>query len=294
MNAMLPFPDISPEIFSISVFGIELALRWYALAYIVGIVLGWRLAIRAVRQPRLWKNDTPVMSASQLEDLLTWIVLGVILGGRLGYVVFYQPGYYFQNPAEILAVWQGGMSFHGGLLGVIAAAWVYTWRHQISRPGAADVIAVGVPPGLLLGRLANFINAELWGRPTELPWGVAFPGSAAQDCPGIEGLCARHPSQLYEAGLEGLLLGAGLIWLVWFRGALKKPGLVAGVFFGGYGVSRFLVEFVRQPDAQFVSEQNPLGLAWHVGGVGLTMGQLLSAPMILLGLFLVSRARRRT
>lgn len=294
MNAMLPFPDISPEIFSISVFGIELALRWYALAYIVGIVLGWRLAIRAVRQPRLWKNDTPVMSASQLEDLLTWIVLGVILGGRLGYVVFYQPEYYFQNPAEILAVWQGGMSFHGGLLGVIAAAWVYTWRHQISRLGAADVIAVGVPPGLLLGRLANFINAELWGRPTSLPWGVAFPGSAAQDCPGIEGLCARHPSQLYEAGLEGLLLGALLIWLVWFRGALKKPGLVAGVFFAGYGVSRFLVEFVRQPDAQFVSEQNPLGLAWHVGGVGLTMGQLLSAPMILLGLFLVSSARRRT
>ncbi len=294
MNAMLPFPDISPEIFSISVFGIELALRWYALAYIVGIVLGWRLAIRAVRQPRLWKNDAPVMSASQLEDLLTWIVLGVILGGRLGYVVFYQPEYYFQNPAEILAVWQGGMSFHGGLLGVIAAAWVYTWRHQISRLGAADVIAVGVPPGLLLGRLANFINAELWGRPTTLPWGVAFPGSAAQDCPGIEGLCARHPSQLYEAGLEGLLLGALLIWMVWFRGALKKPGLVAGVFFSGYGVSRFLVEFVRQPDAQFVSQQNPLGLAWHVGGVGLTMGQLLSAPMILLGLFLVSSARRRT
>ncbi|MGD9295733.1 MAG: prolipoprotein diacylglyceryl transferase [Roseobacter sp.] len=294
MKAMLPFPDISPEIFSISVFGIELALRWYALAYIVGIVLGWRLAVRAVRQPRLWKSDTPVMSAPQLEDLLTWIVLGVILGGRLGYVIFYQPGYYLQNPAEILAVWQGGMSFHGGLLGVIAAAWMYTWRHQIYRLGAADVIALGVPPGLLLGRLANFVNAELWGRPTTLPWGVAFPGSAAQDCPGVEGLCARHPSQLYEAGLEGLLLGALLIWLVWFRGALHKPGLVTGVFFAGYGVSRFLVEFVRQPDAQFISPQNPLGLAWHMGGFGLTMGQLLSAPMILLGLFLVLRARRGT
>lgn len=234
------------------------------------------------------------MSAAQLEDLLTWIVLGVILGGRLGYVLFYQPEYYLQNPSEILAVWQGGMSFHGGLLGVIVAVWVYTLRHGITRLGAADVIALGVPPGLLLGRLANFVNAELWGRPTTLPWGVVFPGSAAQDCPGVEGLCARHPSQLYEAGLEGLLLGVLLIWLVWFRGALKKPGLVSGAFFAGYGMSRFLVEFVRQPDAQFISAQNPLGLAWHAGGYGLTMGQLLSTPMILLGLFLIRRARRVT
>ncbi len=292
MRGLIPFPNISPEIFSISVFGFELALRWYALAYIVGIVLGWRLAVRAVQQPKLWRDDNPVMSPAQIEDLLTWIILGVILGGRLGYVAFYQPAYYLQNPSEILAIWQGGMAFHGGLLGVIVAGWIYTTRHQIAKLSAADVMALGVPPGLLLGRIANFINAELWGRPTNLPWGVAFPGGAAQDCPGVDGVCARHPSQLYEAGLEGLLLGGILIWLVWRRDALKRPGTVAGVFFAGYGLSRFFVEFFRQPDAQFVSPDNPLGLAWHLGGYGFTMGQILSAPMIVLGFVLILRARR--
>ncbi len=293
MKAALTFPDISPEIFSVTLFGFELALRWYALAYIVGIVLGWRLAVRAVRRPDLWADKKPVMTAEQIEDLLTWIILGVILGGRLGFVLFYQPAYYFQNPGEILALWQGGMAFHGGLLGVIIAGLIYTSRHQIARLSAADIMALGVPPGLLLGRVANFINAELWGRPTDMPWGVIFPGGAAQDCPDIVGPCARHPSQLYEAGLEGLLLGALLIWLVWARGALKRPGLVAGTFFVGYGLSRFFVEFFRQPDAQFVSDGNPLGLAWHMGGWGLTMGQLLSLPMILLGLWLILRARGR-
>ncbi|MGA9252495.1 MAG: prolipoprotein diacylglyceryl transferase [Roseobacter sp.] len=292
MRGLIPFPNISPEIFSISVFGFELALRWYALAYIVGIVLGWRLAVRAVQQPKLWRDDDPVMSPAQIEDLLTWIILGVILGGRLGYVAFYQPAYYLQNPSEILAIWQGGMAFHGGLLGVIVAGWIYTTRHQIAKLSAADVMALGVPPGLLLGRIANFINAELWGRPTNLPWGVAFPGGAAQDCPGVDVVCARHPSQLYEAGLEGLLLGGILIWLVWRRDALKRPGTVAGVFFAGYGLSRFFVEFFRQPDAQFVSPDNPLGLAWHLGGYGFTMGQILSAPMIVLGFVLILRARR--
>ena len=293
MRALITFPDISPEIFSVTVFGVELALRWYALAYIVGILLGWRLAVRAVRRPGLWRDNTPAMTPAQIEDLLTWIIVGVILGGRLGYVFFYQPGYYLSNPAEILAVWQGGMSFHGGLLGVILAGLIYTGRHQIARLGAADVMALGVPPGLLLGRLANFINAELWGRPTEMPWGVAFPTEAAQDCPGVIGLCARHPSQLYEAGLEGLLLGGLMIWLVWRGRALMRPGLVAGVFFAGYGLSRFFVEFFRQPDPQFISAGNPLGLAWHVGGYGLTMGQVLSVPMILLGLALILNARRR-
>ncbi|GIT87952.1 prolipoprotein diacylglyceryl transferase [Roseobacter sp. OBYS 0001] len=293
MRATIPFPDISPEIFSISVFGFELALRWYALAYIVGIVLGWRLVVRAVKQPDLWRNEQPAMTAAQIEDLLTWVILGVILGGRLGYVFFYQPGYYLQNPSEILAVWQGGMAFHGGLLGVVVAGFIYTWRHRIARLSAADIMALGVPPGLLLGRLANFINAELWGRPTDMPWGVAFPGAAAQDCPGIEGICARHPSQLYEAGLEGLILSALLIWIVWRQDALKTPGRVAGVFFAGYGVSRFLVEFFRQPDAQFISAGNPLGLAWQIDGWGLTMGQCLSVPMIILGLWLVAQAKRR-
>ncbi|WP_298920717.1 prolipoprotein diacylglyceryl transferase [uncultured Roseobacter sp.] len=292
MRALLPFPDISPEIFSISIFGFELALRWYALAYIVGILIGWRLAVLAVKTPRLWRNDTVVMTPTQIEDLLTWVIVGVILGGRLGYVAFYQPAYYAQNPGEILAVWQGGMSFHGGLLGVILAGFLFTQRHRIPRLSAADVMALGVPPGLLLGRLANFINAELWGRPTDLPWGVAFPTEAAQHCPAVAGVCARHPSQLYEAGLEGLLLGAILIWLVWRLGALKTPGFVAGVFFAGYGCARLAVEFVRQPDAQFITDGNPLGLVWHLSGWGLTMGQILSLPMILLGIWLITNARR--
>lgn len=292
MTGAIPFPDISPEIFSISLFGMDLALRWYALAYIVGIVIGWRLVVVAARTPQLWHNDTPAMTPKQIEDLLTWIILGVILGGRLGYVLFYQPGFYLSNPGQILLVWQGGMAFHGGLLGVIIAAWLYTRTHGIPRLQAADAIALGVPPGLLLGRISNFINAELWGRQTNLPWGVIFPGDAAQACATATELCARHPSQLYEALLEGLLLGTVLLWLVWRRSAFKRPGLVSGTFFAGYGLARFLVEFVRQPDAQFISPGNPLGLAWHVGGWGLTMGQLLSLPMILLGLFLIARARR--
>ncbi len=294
MQAALRFPDLSPDLFSISLFGVEFALRWYALAYIAGIVIAWRLGVMAVRRNRLWAQDTPPMSPAQIEDLVTWIILGVILGGRFGFVLFYQPHYYLQNPAEILKVWQGGMAFHGGLLGVVLASWLFTARHGLSRLSVADLVAHTVPFGLLLGRLANFINAELWGRPTDLPWGVIFPGNAAQDCPEIVGLCARHPSQLYEALLEGVLLGAVLLWLVYRRGALKRPGLVAGTFFAGYGLARFLVEFLRQPDAQFVTPGNPLGLVWHVNGYGLTMGQILSLPMLALGLWLIARARRGT
>ena len=292
MNALIPFPNISPEIFSITVFGFELALRWYALAYIAGILIGWRLVVMTVKTSRLWVNNQPVMTPTQIEDLLTWVILGVIFGGRLGYVLFYQPSYYLQNPSEILYVWQGGMAFHGGLLGVIVAGLVFTTRYKIPKLSAADVMALGVPPGLLLGRLANFINAELWGRPTDLPWGVAFPTQAAQLCPEVIGVCARHPSQLYEALLEGLILGGVLLWLVWRRDAYKNPGLIAGTFFLGYGIARFAVEFVRQPDAQFVSAGNPLGLALELGGYGLTMGQLLSVPMIGLGLYLIRQARR--
>ena len=292
MNAMIPFPNISPEIFSISVFGFELALRWYALAYIAGILIGWRMVVMSVKTSRLWIKNQPVMTPTQIEDLLTWVILGVIFGGRLGYVLFYQPSYYLQNPTEIVYVWQGGMAFHGGLIGVIVAGLIFTTRYKIPKLSAADVLALGVPPGLLLGRIANFINAELWGRPTDLPWGVAFPTQAAQLCPEVLGVCARHPSQLFEALLEGLILGGVLLWLVWRRDAYKTPGLIAGTFFLGYGIARFAVEFVRQPDAQFVSAGNPLGLALEVGGYGLTMGQLLSVPMIGLGLYLIRQARR--
>lgn len=293
MSTGLPFPDISPELFSISIFGMEFALRWYALAYIAGILIGWRIAVSAVKRPALWRDDTPPMRAEQVEELLTWVIVGIILGGRLGFVLFYQPAYYFANPAEILAIWQGGMAFHGGLLGVIIAALIYCLRAGIPLRPAADMMALATPVGLFLGRIANFINAELWGRPTDLPWGVQFPGQAAQDCgQAIGEICARHPSQLYEALLEGLLLGAVLLWLAFRKGALKTPGKIVGLFIGGYGAARFFVEFFRQPDAQFVSPGNSLGLAWHVGGYGLTMGQILSIPMILIGIWLWTTARR--
>ncbi|WP_299886441.1 prolipoprotein diacylglyceryl transferase [uncultured Ruegeria sp.] len=295
MQAVLNFPDLSPELFSISLFGIEFALRWYALAYIAGILIAWRMAVRVLRRPALWPDDTPPMRAEQLDDLITWIILGVILGGRLGFVLFYQPAYYLSNPLDILKVWQGGMAFHGGLLGVVIASFLYSRRHNIPTLSLGDLVAFTVPPGLLLGRLANFVNAELWGRPSELPWAVIFPGIAAQECPDVVvGMCARHPSQLYEAALEGVLLGALLLVLVYRSRAFRKPGLIMGVFLAGYGASRFIVEFFRQPDAQFVSPGNPLGLAWHVSGYGLTMGQLLSLPMIALGLWFALRPRQKT
>ncbi|WP_128254534.1 prolipoprotein diacylglyceryl transferase [Falsirhodobacter deserti] len=288
----IPFPDISPEIFTLNLGGFSFALRWYALAYIAGLLVGWWVVLRAIRCTRLWPADTPPMRAEQVERLLTWVILGVVLGGRLGFVLFYEPGYYLSNPAQILQVWQGGMSFHGGLLGVIIATWIFASREGAPKLSTADMMALAVPPGLFFGRIANFINAELWGRPTDLPWGVAFPGEAAQTCAGIAGICARHPSQLYEAALEGLLLFAVIWLLILKRNWLKWPGAIIGVFTAGYGLARFLVEFVRQPDAQFISPGNPLGLAWHVGGYGLTQGQALSLPMIAVGLFLILRARR--
>lgn len=294
MIALIPFPNISPEIFSFTVFGMTFALRWYALAYIVGILLGWRLVVRAANTPRLWPKNTPIMQARQVEDLLFWVILGVILGGRLGYVFLYQPGYYLANPSRILQLWEGGMSFHGGAIGVILAAYIYTWRHKIGRLGTGDMIVLGLAPGLFLGRVANFINSELWGRPTDVPWGVAFPTQAAQFCPQVAGVCARHPSQLYEAVLEGLVLGAVLVYLAWRRGALKNEGFLVGTFLAGYGFARFAVEFVRQPDVQFVSDSNPLGYAWQFGSYGLTMGQVLCLPMILVGAHLILRSRRLT
>tara|TARA_R110000751_G_scaffold85615_2_gene170782 strand:+ start:3754 stop:4677 length:924 start_codon:yes stop_codon:yes gene_type:complete len=287
LTAAMPFPDIGTELFSVDIGGFHLALRWYALAYIVGILIGWRLCVRAVRRAALWPESGPPMTAKQLEDFLTWMILGVILGGRLGFVLFYQPQYYFQNPLEILMVWQGGMSFHGGFLGVAIAATVFCIREKTPILGTTDLLALATPPGLFLGRLANFTNNELWGRPTQMPWGVTFPGDMAQSCPGVEGLCARHPSQLYEALLEGLVLGILLLVLAWRKGWLKRPGALTGMFLAGYGLSRAFVEFFRQPDMQFVSEGNPVGHALHFGDWGLTMGQALSFPMVLIGLGLI-------
>ncbi len=289
----IPFPDISPEAFSVTIFGFHLALRWYALAYIVGILIGWRVSVAALKRPHLWAGGRAPMTPAQLESLLTWIIVGIIAGGRLGYVFFYRPGHYLQNPWEIPALWQCGMSFHGGFLGVLLAITIFSWRWKLPLGGVADAIALASPPAILLGRIANFINAELWGRPTTLPWGEIFPGEAAQDCPGVVGPCARHPSQLYEAGLEGLLLGLLLVALAFRWGALHRRWLLTGVFLDGNGFSRFLVEFVRQPDAQFISPGNPLGLAFERNGWGLTMGQTLTLPLIVAGLLLIFWARNR-
>lgn len=288
---MIPFPDIAPEIFTITLGGFSFSLRWYALAYLAGLILGWRLIVAMMRRPALW-GGTPPTAPDRVDDLLTWVILGVILGGRLGFVLFYEPAYYLSNPGQILQVWQGGMSFHGGFAGVILATWAWSRSQGVPVLRLADAMAVVAPIGIFFGRIANFINAELWGRPTDLPWGVVFPGEAAQTCPGIVGPCARHPSQLYEAGLEGLLLG--LILLVLVRaGGLRRPGLAFGVFLAGYGLARMFVELFRVADAQFITPDNPLG---HVLGgpvIGLTMGQTLSLPMVLIGLALVAYARRR-
>lgn len=288
---MIPFPDIAPEIFTINLGGLSLSLRWYALAYLAGLLLGWRIIVAMMRRDRLWGDRAP-MPPDRVDDLLTWVILGVILGGRLGFVLFYEPAYYLANPAEIIKVWQGGMSFHGGFTGVIVATWAFCRANAIPPLRLADAMAVVAPIGIFFGRIANFINAELWGRPTDLPWGVIFPGQAAQTCPGVAGPCARHPSQLYEAGLEGLLLGL-ILFAVVRAGGLRRPGLAFGLFLAGYGLARMFVELFRVADAQFITPDNPLG---HVVGgpvVGLTMGQLLSLPMVLLGLFLILRARRR-
>jgi phosphatidylglycerol:prolipoprotein diacylglycerol transferase len=293
MVALIPFPDISPEIFTVSIGDFAFSLRWYALAYIAGLLIGWRIVAALMRRPALWPQGRAPMTPEAVETLLTWVILGVILGGRLGFVLFYQPGFYLANPAEIVKVWTGGMSFHGGLIGVLLAIALFCRRHAAPIAQVGDAVALATPVGLFFGRIANFINGELWGRPTNMPWGVAFPGPEAQDC-GADwaGPCARHPSQLYEAGLEGIVLGLVLLWLV-RRGALQRPGMLMGVFAAGYGLTRFIVEFFRQADGQFITPDNPLGHVLQFGGAGVTMGQLLSLPMIVLGLAIVTAARRR-
>lgn len=288
---MIPFPDISPEIFTINLGGLSLSLRWYALAYLAGLIIGWRILVHMMRRPQIW-GDTAPMKPESVDDLLTWVIFGVILGGRLGFVLFYEPAYYLANPGDIIKVWQGGMSFHGGFAGVIIASWIFCRRNGAPPLRLADAMAVVAPIGLFFGRIANFINAELWGRPTDLPWGVIFPGEAAQNCPGVEGVCARHPSQLYEAGLEGLVLGL-ILWLVVRAGGLRRPGLSFGIFLSGYGLARIFIELFRVADAQFITPDNPLG---HVVGgpvIGLSMGQVLSLPMLIIGLIFIALAYRR-
>jgi len=289
----VPFPDIDPEIFSFDLFGFNIALRWYALAYIAGLVLGWRYVVILVEKSSLWVNAP--MNRKQVEDLLTWMVVGVIVGGRLGFVIFYNPGPYLANPIDILKVWEGGMSFHGGFIGVIIGVAGFAWRNKLPVLSIGDAVAAAAPIGLFFGRLANFIMPELWGRPTTVPWGVNFPVARAQECgPDIvPGECLRHPSQLYEAGLEGLVLGLLIAWVIWRKDWLKAPGRVIGLFLLGYGASRWFVEYFRQPDIQFTSPDNPIGYIFTFAGTGVTMGQLLSLPMILIGAYMIVKIKAK-
>ncbi|MEM6945490.1 MAG: prolipoprotein diacylglyceryl transferase, partial [Pseudomonadota bacterium] len=236
----LPFPQIDPALVSFEVAGIEIALRWYALAYIAGLVLGWRLCVWLMRRPALWPANRVPMTPQQPEELLTWMVIGVVLGGRLGFVLFYNPTHFLSNPGDIFAIWEGGMSFHGGFLGVILGVILYTKRHGIPLLEAGDAVALAAPAGIFFGRIANFINGELWGRVTEQPWGIVFPAVPEAFWGGPENL-PRHPSQLYEAALEGLLLFGVMWWLAVGRGWLKRPGALIGVFFIGYGLGRSIV-----------------------------------------------------
>jgi phosphatidylglycerol---prolipoprotein diacylglyceryl transferase len=265
----LPFPAFDPILIEIGPF----AIRWYALAYIAGIFLGWWYAKRLAADQRLWGPAGAPMKPADIDDFVVWAAVGIVLGGRLGYVLFYDLPRFVQHPAEIVAVWQGGMSFHGGFLGTMLAMVLFARSRRIPVWSLIDTIAPSVTFGLLLGRLANFVNGELWGRTSDVPWAMVFPGG------GFE---PRHPSQLYEATLEGLVLFLVLRLLTHRYHKLDHPGFVAGAFAAGYGMARTLVEFFREPDIQ----------VGYLAG-GLTMGMLLSIPMIVAGIALMIWAQRR-
>lgn len=284
---MIAFPNVSPEIFTFSIAGTEFAIRWYAVSYLAGFFVAISIMKFFLGKENLWRFNVGPLDRDQVDSMITYLILGVIVGGRLGYVLFYHLETYVQNPVSIIWVWDGGMAFHGGFLGVVIATLIYCRFNGVLLWSSADLIALASGPGLFFGRLANFINAELWGRPTQMPWGVVFPGERAQDCPGVVGECARHPSQLYEAGLEGFLLFLVLVIFACF-GSLRRPGVVTGLFLLMYGLSRFVVEFYRVPDPQFFSETNLSGFAYTYGEFGITMGQFLSLPMIFIGVLLVA------
>jgi phosphatidylglycerol:prolipoprotein diacylglycerol transferase len=266
---LIQFPVFDPVAIAIGPF----AIRWYALAYITGIVVGWIYARSIIRNDRLWGGKAP-MTVLDFDDFILWVTLGIILGGRTGYVLFYNFSFFLAHPVEILEVWKGGMSFHGGFLGCVAAVLLFGRNRKIPVLSLGDVTCAVGPIGLLLGRMANFVNGELWGRPADptLPWAMIFPTG---------GPIPRHPSQLYEAGLEGIVLFTLLAIMV-RRGALKRPGLIIGTFATCYGLARITGEFFREPDPQ-------LGFLWG----GLTMGMLLSVPMIVAGLIFIGAALRR-
>lgn len=267
----MPFPDIDPIAFAIGPF----AIRWYALAYLLGVLLGAGYGYLLLRNERLWHRGAPPFPAKDIWDFAFWAMLSIVIGGRVGYVLFYNLPYYLQNPLEIINTLDGGMSYHGGMLGLMLAAILFTLSKKGNWLSSLDLLGAVATIGIFLGRVANYINAELYGAPTDLPWGVVFPTDPLQ--------VARHPSQLYEAVLEGLLLFLVIRLATHVFYALRKPGLVAGIFAIGYALSRILVEFVRLPDVQL----GYLYLGW------VTMGQILSLPILLGGIVLVAYALTR-
>ncbi|UGY19997.1 prolipoprotein diacylglyceryl transferase [Bradyrhizobium septentrionale] len=266
---LIDFPVFNPAALSLG----PIVIRWYALAYIVGIVLGWIYARSLIKKERLWGGPAPI-TLPQLDDFILWVTIGIIVGGRTGYVLFYNLPFFIAHPGEILELWKGGMSFHGGFLGCVAAVMLFARRNNISILSLGDITTAVAPIGLFLGRLANFINSELWGRHAEasLPWAMIFPNG---------GPLPRHPSQLYEAGLEGIVLFVALAIMI-RMGALKRPGLILGSFITIYGIARIIGEHFREPDPQ-------LGFLWG----GLTMGMLLSVPMIIVGIIIIRASVRR-
>jgi phosphatidylglycerol:prolipoprotein diacylglycerol transferase len=266
---LIDFPVFNPVAIAIG----PIAIRWYALAYICGIVIGWLYARALLKNEKLWGGPAPI-SLAQLDDFILWVTIGIILGGRTGYVLFYNPSFFIQHPAEIFILWKGGMSFHGGFMGCVAAVIWFCRANKLPILPLGDITTAVAPIGLLLGRIANFVNSELWGRAADpdLPWAMIFPNGGPEP---------RHPSQLYEAGLEGIVLFTILAIMIRL-GALKRPGLVLGSFVALYGLARITGEMFREPDPQ-------LGFLWG----GLTMGMLLSVPMVIAGAIIIMQTLRR-
>ena len=264
--SVLPFPPFNPVLVRLGPF----AIRWYALAYIFGILFGWFYARRIVANEDRWGGPAP-FTVTDYDDFVLWVTLGIILGGRIGYVLFYNLKFFLDHPVEIVQLWNGGMSFHGGFLGCVAAVALFSLKRHIPFLSLGDITCAVGPIGLFLGRLANFVNGELWGRPTDVPWAMVFPADHDQ--------LPRHPSELYEATLEGIVLFVILMVLI-RRGALKRPGLIIGAFTICYALMRSFCELFREPDVQ-------LGFLWH----GTTMGMLLSVPLFLAGVGFVGALR---
>jgi len=264
----LTFPEIDPIAFQLG----PITVRWYGLAYMAGLMFGWYYMRLLIQNERLWRGGKSPITDENIDDLLLWVTLGIVVGGRLGFVLLYEPTYFLANPSEILAIWHGGMSFHGALVGVSVAAYIFAKRNNIQLLSLGDLLSAATPIGIALGRIANFINSEHFGRPTDAPWGMVFPNGGPD---------VRHPSQLYEAALEGLALFLFLRFLTHYRHKLKHPGTITGAFFIGYGCARIFCEIFRVPEAVHALNLGPI-----------TTGQIYSVPMIIIGIIFLGLARR--